>query len=59
MGRGEEYTGYWWENLRGRDHWGDQDVDERIILRLIFRKRYVGVWTGFSLLRIGAGGGHL
>ena len=27
------YTGSWWGNLRGRDHWGDQDVDGRIILR--------------------------
>ena len=25
-------------NLRERDHWGDQDVDGRIILRWIFRK---------------------
>ena len=24
-------------NLRERDHWGDQDVDGRIILRWIFR----------------------
>jgi hypothetical protein len=36
-----------------RDHWGDPDVDGRI-----FRKWYVGVWTGLSWLRIGAGGGH-
>jgi hypothetical protein len=26
---------------RERDHWGDPDVDERIILRWIFRK-----WEG-------------
>ena len=24
-------------NLRERDHWGDQDIDGRIILRWIFR----------------------
>jgi len=30
----------------------------RIILRWIFRKWYVGVWTGSSWLRIGTGGGH-
>jgi hypothetical protein len=39
---------FWWVNLRERDHWRDPDVDERIILRLIFRKSDVGVWTGLS-----------
>jgi hypothetical protein len=34
-------------------------LDERIILRLIFRKWDVVVWTGLSWLRIGTGGGHL
>ena len=57
--RGEVYTGFWWGNLRERDHWGDQDVDGRIILRWIFRKWDVGVWTVLSWLRIGAVGGHL
>jgi hypothetical protein len=37
-GRREECTGCLWENLRERGHWGDPDVDWRIILRLIFRK---------------------
>ena len=46
-----------WENLRERDHWEDPDVDESIILRWIFRKWDVGVWTGSSWLRIGTGGG--
>jgi hypothetical protein len=35
------------------------DVDGRIILRWIFRKWDVGVWTGSNWLRIGTGGGHL
>jgi len=42
-----------------RGHWGDHDVDGRIILRLIFRKLERVVGTGWSWLRIGAGGGHL
>jgi hypothetical protein len=46
-GRGEEYTGFWWGNLRKRDHWGDPGVYGRIILRWIFRKDVV-VWTGSS-----------
>jgi hypothetical protein len=47
------------ENLRERDHWGDPDKDERIILRWIFRKWDVGVGTGLSWLRRGKGGGNL
>jgi hypothetical protein len=44
----EACTVFWWENLRKRDHWGDLGVDGRTILRLIFRKWDVGVWTGLS-----------
>jgi hypothetical protein len=36
-----------------REHFGDQDVDGRIILRWIFMKWDVWVWTGSSWLRIG------
>ena len=42
-----------------RDHWGDQDVDGRIILRWIFRKWEGVVGTGWSWLRIGTGGRRL
>jgi len=52
MGRGEAYTGFWWGDRRERDHWRDSGVDERIILRWIFRKQDVGVWTGSSWLRV-------
>jgi len=31
-------TGFWWGNLRERDHLGDPDLDGRIILRWILRK---------------------
>jgi len=43
----------------GKNHLGDQGVDGRIILRWIFRKWDVGVWTGSSWPRIRLGGGHL
>jgi hypothetical protein len=45
--------------LRERDHWGDPDVDGRIILKWIFRKWEGVVGTGGSWLRKGTGGGHL
>jgi len=56
-GRGEVYTGFWWGNMRERDHLGDPGVDGRIILRWIFRKWVV--WVESSWLRIGTGDGHL
>jgi hypothetical protein len=46
-------------SLRERDHWGDQDVDGRIILRWIFRTLDRVVGTGWSWFRIGTGDGHL
>jgi hypothetical protein len=46
-------------NLRERDHWGDPGIDRKIILRRIFRKWNVWVWTGLNWLRIETGGGHL
>jgi hypothetical protein len=58
-GKREVRTGSWWGNLRERGHWGDPDVDGRIILRWIFRKLEEVVGTGWSWLRIGTGGGHL
>jgi len=51
------YTGFWWGNLRERDHFEDASVDGRIILRWLFRKLDVGAWTGSSWLKIGTGGG--
>jgi hypothetical protein len=42
-----------------KNHWGDPDVDGRIILRGFFRNWEEVVGTGWSGLRIGTGGGHL
>jgi hypothetical protein len=51
---GEErgVTGFWWGNLRERDHWGDLGVDGRVILRWIFRKWHVGLWAGSGLCQV-------
>jgi hypothetical protein len=48
------YTGFWWENVRERDYFGEPGVDGRII-RWIFRKWDLGGWTGSSWHRIGTG----
>ena len=56
--KGEVCTGFWLGNLREREHWGDPDVDGRILLRWIFRKWEVVVGTGRSWLRTGTCGGH-
>ena len=45
---GEAYTVFCWGNLRESDDLGDPEVDERIILRWIFRNWDVGGWTGLS-----------
>jgi hypothetical protein len=44
-------------NLKERDHLGEQGVDGRIILRWIFRKWDVRIWTRSSYIRM-TGGGH-
>jgi len=43
--------------LRERDHLEDSGLDERIILRWIFRKWDGRAWTGLIWLRIGTGEG--
>jgi len=43
----------------GETHLEDPGVDVRIILRWIFKKWDMRIWTGLIWLRIGTGGGHL
>jgi hypothetical protein len=47
-GRAEAYTGFWCGNLKEGDHLGDPGIDGMIILRSIFRKCDVGIWSGSS-----------
>ena len=58
-GKGEVHEGFWWGSLREGDHSEDPGVDERIILRCIFKKWYRETCTGLILFRIGTGGGLL
>jgi len=57
MGEKRGDTGFWWGKLRERNHLEVLDVDGRIILRWIFRKWVLGLWTGLSWLRNGTVGG--
>ena len=59
MKRLEVHTGFWWGNLKERNHLGDPGIDEKIILKWIFMKWNVGAWTGLIWLRTGKVGGHL
>jgi hypothetical protein len=43
-GRGEVHTGFWWGDLREGDHLEDPGVDERIVLKWIFKK-----WDGWGM----------
>jgi hypothetical protein len=58
MGREEVCIGFWWGNLRGRDHWGSRHRWEDNI-KMDLQKVGCGVWTGLSWLRIETGGRHL
>jgi hypothetical protein len=45
-GKREVHTGFWWGDPREGDHLGDPCVDERIILKRIFKKWDGGMnWT--------------
>ena len=52
VGRRELHTGFWWGNLKKGDHWEDQGVDGRIILKFLFKKWDGGIWVIVLWLRI-------
>jgi hypothetical protein len=62
---GEVHTGFWWGDLRERDHLKDLDIDEKIIIiiiiiiKYIFKKWDMEPWTASIWIRIGTGGGLL
>jgi hypothetical protein len=46
MGRGEAHTGFWWVNLRERDHLKYLVVEGRINIKMDLHKVGWGAWTG-------------
>jgi len=50
MGRGKVCTGFWWGDLKERDHLVDLGVDGWIILKWIIKKLDRETWTGLIWL---------
>jgi hypothetical protein len=52
----EVFTGFWWGNLRERNHFENQGIDGGIILKGIFSK-WDGALTGLISFRMGQASG--
>ena len=46
------HTGFWWGDLRERDHLG------KMMFKWLYKKVNEGAWTGLNWLWIGTGGRH-
>ena len=57
-GAGEVRIGFWWGDLRERNHFEDLGVDGSIVLKWILKKWDGEAWTGLIWLRRGTGGRH-
>jgi hypothetical protein len=58
-GRTEMHRGFWWRNLKERDHLKALGVDGRIILKGTLKKLYIRAWIGSIWLTIGTRDGPL
>jgi hypothetical protein len=56
---GEVHTGFWWGNLKEREHTEDLGIDGRIMLKRVFKKWGGKTWTELIWLGLGTGGGLL
>jgi len=56
---GDVYLGFWWGNLRKRDHLEGPSVDGKIILKRMFIKWDGKAWIGLMWLRTRTGGAFL
>jgi hypothetical protein len=52
VGRRGMHIGYWWERQKERDHYEDQDISGRVILKFTLERQVWVVTTGFIWLRI-------
>jgi len=48
-GTGELHTGFWWGNLKERDHLEDLSIDGRIIFEWIFKEQD---WEGVDWIDV-------